>query len=65
MPDLSELTFVRVLAHDTMRVALEKLLRLSAAAALTHDELCEVSALQIQIAMAQRHAERSQRARSP
>jgi hypothetical protein len=55
----SELLFVRVEASNSLRSALEKLLCLSGASALTGDEHCEVSALRIQIWIAQLHAERN------
>jgi len=60
----SELLFVRVEASSALRSALEKLLCLSGASALTGDEHCEVSALRIQIWMAQLHAARNKASRA-
>ena len=59
----SELLFVRVEASDSLRNALEKLLRLRGVADLTRDELREVSVLHIQVSLAQLQVARNKRFR--
>jgi hypothetical protein len=60
----SDLTFIRVEANDSIRLAIEKLMKLPGVAVLTRDEHYEIEALRIQIWMAQLHAARNERSRA-
>jgi hypothetical protein len=54
----SELLFVRVEASEPLRNAIDKLLHMPGASALTREERCEIAALNLQIALAQWHYSR-------
>ena len=57
----SELLFVRVEASEPLRDALDKLLRLPSASALTRAEQCEIAILNLQVSLALWHDSRKKR----